>query len=77
MAPLITERERRQARAREQRRKARARNDLARKNAKKRAILANVMEWALMCPTSNRHIARKLLSDALNNPEDRKMFGLD
>jgi hypothetical protein len=77
MISSISDRERRQARAKEQRKKAQARRAQERMHAKRRVILANVMEWALMGPGTNRNIARKLLSDALNTPADRRMFGLD
>lgn len=77
MSSSITEREKRQARAKEQRKKAQARLAQERMRAKRRAMLANVMEWALMGPGTNRKIAQKLLSDALNTPEDRRMFRLD
>lgn len=77
MSSSISDRERRQARAREQRKAAQARQAQDRMNAKRRATLANVMEWALMGPGTNRNIARKLLRDALNTPADRRMFGLD
>ncbi len=77
MASSISDRDRRQARAKEQRKKAQAKRERERMNAKRRAILANVLEWALMGPGTNRNIARKLLSDALNTPADRRMFGLD
>ncbi|GAA0618527.1 ribosomal protein L9 [Thalassospira tepidiphila] len=77
MSSSISDREKRQARAKEQRKKAQARLAQERMHAKRRAMLANVMEWALMGSGTNRKIARKLLSDALNLPADRRMFGLD
>lgn len=75
IAALVAERE--QLTARLQRWQARANADARRQQAKKRAIMGDVMEWALLRDGSpERRAALALLDRALVRARDRALFAL-
>lgn len=75
VAALEAERERLTARL--QRWQARADAEARRAQARKRALMADVFEWALMCDGSpERRAALALLHRALVRADDRALFGL-